>query len=65
MYARSPPADTRHWAERHGATFVPLQDAVDAAAKRRGPTVVAPDNVHPSPFGHRLIADLWLEAYDG
>ncbi len=51
-------------AERYGATFLPLQDAVNAAAKERGPTVVAPDNVHPSPFGHRLLARLWLEAYD-
>lgn len=55
----------RRLAERYGAAFVPLQDAVDAAARERGPAVVAPDGVHPSAHGHELIAGLWLAAYDG
>ena len=54
----------RALAERYGAAFVPLQAAVSAAERERGSAVVAPDGVHPSPFGHRLIARLWLEAYD-
>ena len=52
-------------AERYGAAFVPLQDAVDAAVVERGRAVVASDGVHPTAFGHRLIADRWLAAYDG
>jgi acyl-CoA thioesterase-1 len=55
----------RDLAARYGATFVPLQEAFSAAARERGPAVVAPDGVHPSAFGHRLIARLWLAAYDG
>jgi lysophospholipase L1-like esterase len=51
-------------AERFGAAFVPLQAVVDEAVAERAPTVVAPDGVHPSAFGHRLIADRWLAAYD-
>jgi lysophospholipase L1-like esterase len=51
-------------AQRYGATFIPLQTAMSAAAHDRGATVVAPDGVHPSPLGHRLIARLWLQAYD-
>ncbi|MGH3378883.1 MAG: SGNH/GDSL hydrolase family protein [Actinoallomurus sp.] len=54
----------RDLAERHGATFLPLQAALSAAAKERGPAAVAGDGVHPSALGHRLIARLWLEAYD-
>ena len=51
-------------AAKYGAAFVPLQDAIDEAVAKRGPVVVAPDNVHPSPMGHQLIARLWLGAYD-
>ncbi|MFL6141305.1 MAG: GDSL-type esterase/lipase family protein [Labedaea sp.] len=47
----------RDLAHRYGAVFVALQDAVTAAAGERGPTVVAPDGVHPSAYGHRLIPD--------
>jgi acyl-CoA thioesterase I len=55
----------RALARRYGATFVPLQDAVDAAVMERGRAVVASDGVHPTAFGHRLIAERWLAAYDG
>ena len=54
----------RRLAERFGAAFVPLQDAMDEAVKERGPGVVAADGVHPSAFGSALIARLWLTAYD-
>jgi lysophospholipase L1-like esterase len=54
----------RALADRFGAAFVALQDAVDQAAKERGPAVVAPDGVHPSAFGASLITRLWLAAYD-
>jgi phospholipase/lecithinase/hemolysin len=37
---------------------------MDKAAAERGPTMVAADGVHPTPLGHRLIADGWLAAYD-
>ena len=52
-------------ARRYGAAFVPLQEVVDAAVVERGRAVVASDGVHPTPFGHRLIAERWLAAYDG
>lgn len=54
----------RALADRFGAAFVPLQAPVDAAVEERGPAVLAPDGVHPSALGHRLIADRWLDAYD-
>ena len=54
----------RDLAARYGAAFVPVQSAVDDLAAQRGPTMVATDGVHPTPLGHRLIADAWLAAYD-
>jgi acyl-CoA thioesterase-1 len=52
----------RRLASDFGATFVPLQDRFDAAVVSHGAAAVAPDGVHPSPLGHRLIADAWLAA---
>ena len=54
----------RRLAQAYGATFVPLQDAFSAAAQERSAAVVAGDGVHPSAYGHRLIARRWLDAYD-
>lgn len=45
-----------------GATFVPLQARFDEVARIRGAATLLPDGVHPSPLGHRLIADAWLSA---
>lgn len=58
-------AVVRELAEAHGAVFVALQRAFTAAAAERGPAAVAPDGVHPSALGHRIVADAWLAAYDG
>ena len=42
----------------YGAVFVPLQDAINKAAEAaRNPELVLRDGVHPSLFGHQLIAD--------
>lgn len=51
-------------AERHGAAFVDLQSAMDAAAEERGAALIAQDGVHPSGIGDRVIARQWLDAYD-
>ena len=53
----------RRLAANFGATFVPLQDRFDVASLSHGAAAVAPDGVHPSPLGHRLIADAWLAAW--
>lgn len=57
-------AVVRALADRYGADFLPLQDHVSAAVAERGGVIVAPDGVHPSGFGHALIARLWLAAHD-
>lgn len=45
-----------------GAGFVPLHSLLTAAAGA-DPASIAPDGVHPSAQGARLIADAWLEVY--
>ncbi|MFF2050510.1 SGNH/GDSL hydrolase family protein [Leifsonia sp. NPDC058194] len=46
-----------------GATLIALHERMSAAARELGIPAVAPDGVHPTPAGHRMIADAWLEAY--
>lgn len=46
----------------YDAALVPLHDRMTSAAREWGTPAIAPDGVHPSPAGHRIIADAWLEA---
>lgn len=51
-------------ADETGARFVPVQAAFSRAAEQQGPAAIAPDGVHPTPIGSRLLADAWLTAYE-
>ncbi len=53
----------RRLAEEFGAVFVELDAPLIALAGESTPEAVAPDGVHPSPAGHRFIADTWIEAF--
>ena len=44
------------------ATWVPLQQPFDVAAKVTGPAYWAADGVHPTAAGHALIAERWRVA---
>lgn len=55
-------AVARRVAEKAGATFVPLQQALDDAALKTAPSYWLVDGVHPTPAGHALIADRWRAA---
>ncbi|ROS76646.1 SGNH/GDSL hydrolase family protein [Cellulomonas sp. PhB143] len=48
-------------AAEHGARLVPLDGLMTEAAERHGAAATAADGVHPTPLGHRLVADAWLE----
>jgi lysophospholipase L1-like esterase len=50
-------------AAEFGAARVPLHDVLTAAAEGRDPAELAPDGVHPTPAGSRLIADAWTAAW--
>jgi lysophospholipase L1-like esterase len=46
-----------------GAVFVPFQAIFDRAVQRgSAPEYWAADGVHPTPAGHQLMADAWLQA---
>jgi lysophospholipase L1-like esterase len=49
-------------AKKHGATFVDVQSAIDAALEWTDFTLIARDRVHPTPEGHRILARAFLGA---
>lgn len=53
----------RQVAEEFGAAFLPLQGMFDEACKREKPSYWLMDGVHPTPAGHQLIADAWIEMF--
>jgi phospholipase/lecithinase/hemolysin len=40
--------------------LLPTNRVMSEAAERLGAATVAYDGVHPTPLGHRLLADTWL-----
>ncbi|MCB0106215.1 MAG: SGNH/GDSL hydrolase family protein [Caldilineaceae bacterium] len=52
----------RKLATEFDAIFVPFQGMFDDALSQAGPDYWAADGVHPTPAGHRLLADTWLAA---
>jgi acyl-CoA thioesterase-1 len=60
LHARA--AVVRRLAQEFGAAFVPYQEMFDAARRRHADAELAADGVHPTPLGHRLMADAWLQA---
>lgn len=53
---------TRKLASEFGAAFIPCQSFLDDALKRAEPKYWLIDGIHPTPAGHQLIADHWLQA---
>lgn len=54
----------RRLAREFGTRVVDLEKVMaDALSRGHSPASLAPDGVHPSTAGHRLIADAWLEAF--
>jgi lysophospholipase L1-like esterase len=52
----------RRLAAEHRATLVPADGLFTAAAVRTAPEQWAYDGVHPTPAGHGLLAQAWLDA---
>ena len=51
----------RQLAGEFGAIFVPFQSILNDALRQAPPDYWAADGVHPTPAGHRLLADGWLQ----
>jgi len=52
----------RRVAAEYRAVLVPADGLFAAAAVRTSPEMWAPDGVHPTPAGHGLLAQAWLDA---
>jgi lysophospholipase L1-like esterase len=48
-----------------GATLIAFDEFFAAAAQRRRPDYWLPDGVHPSPAGHALMAEAWIDEVTG
>lgn len=55
-------AAVRRLSVEFGAELVPLHEVFTAAASAHPAVELAPDGVHPTPRGSRLIADAWRAA---
>lgn len=55
----------RHLAQKHNATFVPLQKAFDEACRRAPADYWVWDGVHPTYSGQRVLAKAWIKAVAG
>lgn len=51
-------------AQKHNAVFVPLQCHFDELMSSHDASYWIADGVHPTVFGHKLIKDKWLEAFE-
>ena len=51
-------------AEKHDLVFVPLQDKFDEATKIAPVEYWAHDGVHPTPAGHCIIKNAWIDAFE-
>lgn len=49
-------------AHEAGATFIPLHERFERLARRTRPEHWADDGIHPTPAGHAVIAQAWLQA---
>ena len=58
-------AIVRELADAHGATFVPYQQALDAAATRAPAEHWIWDGIHPTYAGQHILATTWIEAVSG
>lgn len=56
-------AIVKELAEKYGLAFVPLQELFDKACESAPAEYWVADGVHPTPAGHRLIADEWLKVF--
>ena len=53
-------AIVRKLAQESGALLLPLNTIFTDAARQHPPQSLAADGIHPTEFGHSLIADAWL-----
>jgi lysophospholipase L1-like esterase len=55
-------AIVKRMCEQFDGVFVPFQDAFNQATQSSPPQYWLDDGVHPTPAGHKLMAETWLKA---
>lgn len=50
-------------AKKYNLPLIELQPAFDEACKVAGPDYWTVDGVHPTPFGHAIIKNLWIQEF--
>lgn len=64
IYQRETPIRARiakHIADKYEATFIPLQSVFEEACAKAPSTYWLVDGVHPTVYGHGLIAEEWIK----
>lgn len=56
---------TRRLAGKYRTDYLDLQETFNEALKKLPPTHWTVDGVHPTPAGHKLIAEAWKQIYGG
>lgn len=51
-------------ADKYNLPLIELQPAFNKACEKAEPAYWTADGVHPTAYGHQLIKELWLEAFD-
>ena len=51
-------------ARQYQLPFLPLQDRMQDVEKEYGTDTLTPDGIHLTAFGHKLLAQWWLEAFE-
>ena len=51
-------------AEKNNLSFIPLQEKFDEACKKAPASYWLYDGVHPTPAGHEILKNIWLEKFE-
>lgn len=57
-------AAAKRVAKKYGIPFIELQAKFDEAAKKVSPDYWTWDGVHPTPMGHEIIKQAWIETFE-
>lgn len=53
----------RRLAEKHSCVFIPLQESFTLLSQQALPAHWLGDGVHPTPAGHAMLAEKWMDAW--
>ena len=57
-------AIVKELAAKYHAAFVPLMDRLTQESKKTGADILSADGIHPTLYGHRIIAEEWMKVWE-